>query len=105
MLFWLKVKKGGPPGHLQAAGAGCSTGNRRARQTLGEETDVLVIAAGGIMDGAGIAAAVMLGAVAAQLGTAFIDCTDSAADAGYRWALRGLSAEQTSRREVQELLN
>ena len=38
-----------------------------------------VIAAGGIMDGAGIAAALALGAQLAQLGTAFIPCPESAA--------------------------
>lgn len=46
-----------------------------------------VIAAGGIMDGRGIAAALDLGAVAAQLGTAFVACPESAADAAYRAAL------------------
>jgi nitronate monooxygenase len=38
-----------------------------------------VIAAGGIMDGAGIAAVLALGAQAAQLGTAFIACPESGA--------------------------
>ncbi|EYF00514.1 NAD(P)H-dependent flavin oxidoreductase [Chondromyces apiculatus] len=49
--------------------------------------DLPVIAAGGIMDGAGIAAVLALGASAAQLGTAFIACPESSADAGYRAAL------------------
>jgi nitronate monooxygenase len=57
--------------------------------------DVPVIAAGGIMDGAGIAAALQLSAVAAQLGTAFVGCPESLADAGYRAALFGPQAEQT----------
>ncbi|MEM6973113.1 MAG: nitronate monooxygenase [Pseudomonadota bacterium] len=46
-----------------------------------------VIAAGGIMDGAGVRAALDLGAIAAQLGTAFVACPESAADEGYRAAL------------------
>jgi len=54
-----------------------------------------VIAAGGIMDGAGIAAALQLGAVAAQLGTAFIDCPESLADSGYRAALKSDAAHHT----------
>lgn len=43
-----------------------------------------VIAAGGIMDGAGVADALKLGAQAVQLGTAFIGCSESAADDVYR---------------------
>jgi nitronate monooxygenase len=54
-----------------------------------------VIAAGGIMDGAGIAAALRLGAAAALLGTAFIACPESDADAGYRAALASDAANHT----------
>ncbi|MBA4030898.1 MAG: nitronate monooxygenase [Planctomyces sp.] len=57
--------------------------------------DIPVIAAGGIMDGAGIAASLSLGAVAAQLGTAFIGCPESSADVGYRTALFGSAAAHT----------
>ncbi|WP_306051183.1 NAD(P)H-dependent flavin oxidoreductase [Oceaniradius stylonematis] len=46
-----------------------------------------VIAAGGIMDGAGVRAVLELGAVAAQLGTAFVACPETSADEGYRAAL------------------
>jgi nitronate monooxygenase len=54
-----------------------------------------VIAAGGIMDGAGIAAMLDLGAVAAQLGTAFIACPESSADPYHREALFGPGAFAT----------
>ena len=54
-----------------------------------------VIAAGGIMDGAGVAAALRLGAAAAQLGTAFVACPESSADDGYRAALQGDAALHT----------
>jgi nitronate monooxygenase len=57
--------------------------------------DVPVIAAGGMMDGAAVAASLMLGATAAQLGTAFIGCPESSADAGFRAALLGPGAEHT----------
>jgi nitronate monooxygenase len=57
--------------------------------------DVPVIAAGGIMDGAGIAAALRLGAGAAQLGTAFVTTDESLADAGYRAAMRSDAAHHT----------
>lgn len=55
-----------------------------------------VIAAGGIMDGAGIAAVLNLGAAAAQLGTAFVACDESLADAGYRAALFSDAAHHTT---------
>jgi len=55
-----------------------------------------VIATGGIMDGAGIAAALALGASAAHLGTAFIACPESSADAGFRAALLGPAARPHS---------
>ena len=51
---------------------------------LAKETRLPVIATGGIMDGAGIAAVMALGAVAAHLGTAFIACSESCADQAYR---------------------
>jgi nitronate monooxygenase len=54
-----------------------------------------VIAAGGIMDGQGVRAALDLGAIAAQLGTAFVACPESNADAAYRAALQGSGAEHT----------
>lgn len=54
-----------------------------------------VIAAGGIADGYGIKAALALGAVAAQLGTAFIGCPESGADQDYREVLTGQEANHT----------
>ncbi len=54
-----------------------------------------VIAAGGIMDGAGIRAGLTLGAVAVQLGTAFIACPESGADEAYRAVLHGPGADHT----------
>lgn len=62
---------------------------------LARSVDLPVIAAGAIMDGAGIAAARTLGAVAAQLGTAFIACPESAADEAYRASLLGPGSAQT----------
>lgn len=50
-------------------------------------TSLPVIAAGGIMDGAGVAAVLALGAQAAQMGTAFVPCPESGADTAYREAL------------------
>lgn len=62
---------------------------------LVQRTALPVIAAGGIMDGAGIRAALDLGAAAAQLGTAFILCPESAAQDGYRANLKSERAAAT----------
>lgn len=62
---------------------------------LAQRTKLPVIAAGGIMDGAGIKAALNLGAAAAQLGTAFILCPESAANASYRDNLKSERATAT----------
>ncbi len=70
-------------------------GTMALTRILAHQLQIPVIAAGGIMDGAGIAAALRLGAAAAQLGTAFIPCPESDADAGYRATLRSDSANHT----------
>lgn len=60
-----------------------------------DATRLPVIAAGGIGDGRGIAAALALGAVAAALGTSFLRANESAIAPAYRAALRGEAAETT----------
>jgi nitronate monooxygenase len=56
---------------------------------------VPVVAAGGIMDGRGITAALTLGASAVQLGTAFLLCPEAGTSAPYRSAIRVARAEDT----------
>ena len=70
------------------------TGTLALVRLLVRAVDLPVVAAGGIMDGAGIAAALALGAEAAQLGTAFIPCPESGATEMYRAAL--LAAQTTT---------
>lgn len=55
-----------------------------------------VIAAGGVMDGLGIRGCLALGAVAVQMGTAFIGCPESAASDAYREALTGPRGHSTA---------
>jgi len=63
---------------------------------LARNSELPVIAAGGIMDGVGIDAAMRLGAVGAQLGTAFILCPESSATAAHRECLKGEGAARTA---------
>ena len=70
-------------------------GTMALTRVLVRQLKIPVIAAGGIMDGAGIAAVLRLGASAALLGTAFIACDESQADAGYRAALKSDAALHT----------
>jgi nitronate monooxygenase len=86
---------GGHRGVFDPAGADDQLGTVALTRLLVRTLNIPVIAAGGIMDGAGIAASLMLGAAAAQLGTAFVACPESSADAGYRAALLGPPAEHT----------
>lgn len=64
-------------------------------RVLSAASSLPVIAAGGIMDGAGINAVLQLGASAAQLGTAFILCPESSTNAAWREALKGPRAHHT----------
>jgi nitronate monooxygenase len=57
---------------------------------------VPVLAAGGIMDGAGIRAVLALGAAAAQLGTAFLACPEAGTRPAHRRALASELARTTS---------
>jgi nitronate monooxygenase len=56
---------------------------------------VPVIASGGLMDGRDIAAAMKLGAAAAQLGTAFLPCPESGAPDAYKQALLNAKSDRT----------
>jgi nitronate monooxygenase len=58
--------------------------------------DVPVIAAGGIVDAAGVAAAFALGAAGVQAGTAFLLCPEAKTSALHRAALRAADARGTA---------
>lgn len=56
-------------------------------QLIRNRVDLPLIAAGGLMEGRDIAAVLMAGACAAQLGTAFLRCPESGANRAYKAAL------------------
>ena len=87
---------GGHRGVFDPAAPDDQLGTMALTRLLVEHTDLPVIAAGGIMDGAGIRAVLALGAIAAQLGTAFIACPETGADDAYRAALAGDGAHHTT---------
>jgi nitronate monooxygenase len=60
-----------------------------------DSTGLPVIAAGGIADGRGIAAALMLGATAVQIGTAYLRSPESLIRPAHRAALASADAERT----------
>ena len=60
-----------------------------------DAVSVPVIAAGGIADGRGIAAAFALGASGVQMGTAFLGCPEAAVPEVHRSALHGAADEDT----------
>ncbi len=78
---------GGHRGVFDADASDERLGTHALTRLLVEHAGVPVIPAGGIMDGAGVATVLALGAGAAQLGTAFIACPESSASDEHRRAL------------------
>jgi nitronate monooxygenase len=60
-----------------------------------DAVSVPVVASGGIMDGRGIAAALMLGASAVQMGTAFLTCEEAGIAPGYKEAILWAKEDET----------
>lgn len=89
------VEAGGHRGVFEDTGVDAGIGTFALVRLLARSTKLPVIAAGGIMDGQGIAAAMMLGASAAQMGTAFILCPESSANAHYRARMKSAQVNDT----------
>jgi nitronate monooxygenase len=74
----------------------CLTGTMALVPQVVDTVKVPVIAAGGIADGRGIAAALKLGAAAAQIGTAFLACEESNVSPLHRAKLFSADARRTT---------
>jgi nitronate monooxygenase len=95
MIVAQGIEAGGHRGMFDTAAVDERLSTSLLVRHLTRHLDVPVIAAGGIMDGYGIRAALDVGAAAAQLGTAFILCPESAANTAYRAALKDERATRT----------
>jgi nitronate monooxygenase len=74
---------GGHRGTFAAPAGQAAIGTMALVPQIVDAVSIPVIAAGGIMDGRGIAAALMLGAGGVQMGTAFVPCPETAANPAY----------------------
>jgi nitronate monooxygenase len=78
---------GGHRGTFAAPFADGAIGTMALVPQIVDAVAIPVLAAGGIMDGRGIAAAFMLGASGVQMGTAFVGCPEAKVHPAYRAAL------------------
>lgn len=90
------MEAGGHRGVFEPAAGDATLGTLALVRLLARQSRLPVIAAGGIMDGAGIRAALELGAAGVQMGTAFVLCPESSANAAYRAALQSERAFDTA---------
>jgi len=86
---------GGHRGTFASPFEGARVGTLALVPQVVDAVELPVIAAGGIADGRGIAAAFALGAAGVQLGTAFLSCPEAQVSAPHRAALRAARDEDT----------
>ena len=87
---------GGHRGEFLKPGPESLIGTMALVATIREAIDLPVIAAGGIMDGRGVAAALSLGAVAAQMGTAFLLAQEATISKPWRGRIETVSDDATA---------
>ena len=89
------VEAGGHRGHFLGDVDASLVGTMALVATIRAATPLPVIAAGGIMDGRGVAAALALGASAVQMGTAFLLAEEAVTSSPWRRAVTGAGDEPT----------
>lgn len=89
------MEAGGHRGIFNPGGEDLALSTLTLVQAIRRVSRLPVIAAGGVMDGAGIAAVLKLGATGVQMGTAFVMCPESSASDAYRRAIKTQSAAGT----------
>jgi nitronate monooxygenase len=90
------AEAGGHRGIFLATETASQVGTLALLPQVVDAVKVPVIAAGGIADGRGIAAAMALGASAVQLGTAYLLCPEARISAQYRAALKAARDDSTT---------
>ena len=90
------LEAGGHRGHFLSDDLTAQMGTFALLPQIVQAVDVPVIAAGGIADASGVAAALALGAVAAQVGTAYLLCPEATTSAIHRAALQSEAARHTA---------
>ena len=90
------LEAGGHRGHFLSDDLSAQMGTFALLPQIVQAVDVPVIAAGGIADASGVAAALALGAVAAQVGTAYLLCPEATTSAIHRAALQSEAARHTA---------
>lgn len=90
------LEAGGHRGHFLSDDLRGQMGTLALLPQIVRAVDVPVIAAGGIADAAGVAAAMALGAAGVQVGTAFLRCPEATTSAVHRQALTPDAGERTA---------
>ena len=90
------LEAGGHRGHFLSDDLSTQCGSFALLPQIVRAVNLPVIAAGGIADAQGVAAAMALGAAAVQVGTAYLLCPEASTSAVHRAALRSEAARHTA---------
>jgi nitronate monooxygenase len=90
------LEAGGHRGHFLSHDLSLQMGTFALLPQVVQAVKLPVIAAGGIADACGVAAALRLGAAAVQVGTAYMLCPEATTSAIHRAALKGETARHTA---------